>query len=72
MFDIIEVFTSSLRKPLRCIVQQTRDADSAQVAADKLWQENKATAHAESTYIVYDRSTQQEIYRIPEALAETS
>lgn len=72
MFDIIEVFTSSLRKPLRCIVQQTRDADSAQVAADKLWQENKTTAHAESTYIVYDRSTQQEIYRIPEALAETS
>jgi len=65
LYDIIEVFTSSLRKPLRCIVHQTNDISSAQTQADRLWKENSISEHKGSTFVVYDRSTSQEIYRVP-------
>jgi hypothetical protein len=71
MYDVIECFSSMpTRRLLRLIVEQSPSADSACLRAEALWRESNAANEA-STFVVVDRSTTREVYRIPEAAAET-
>ena len=68
MYDVIECFmSSSPSRQTKLIVFQTRDMDTAQTQADQLFRTSAETrAAAASTFIVVDRSTARELYRVPE------
>jgi hypothetical protein len=71
MYDVIECFSSpSPRKLMRLIVGQTPTAGEACVRADELWKESTAL-HEASTFVVVDRTTAREVYRIPEPISQT-
>lgn len=83
MFDVIECFQSaSPTKQTRLIVFQTPDISLAQSQADRLWHGSSTgvpdTANSRvprtgtSTFVVVDRSTAQELYRVPSAAVSTT
>lgn len=77
MYDVIECFQSaSPTKQTRLIVFQTPDAGLAQSRADQLWAgvtdghpdpnaNTRITRAGGSTFVVVDRSTAVELYRVP-------
>ena len=77
MFDVIECFQSaSPTKQTRLIVFQTPSIDLAKSHADQLWRGNpdgevvpaansRLARGGASTYVVVDRSTAVEHYRVP-------
>jgi hypothetical protein len=65
MYDVIECFQSTVpRRQTRIIVFQTPNAVDAQTQADQLWKTSNSEGHV-STFVVVDRSTTRELYRVP-------
>lgn len=78
MFDVIECFQSnSPARQTRIIILQTTDIAEARLQADKLWEGRGVKSVEEGTpriprtgvssFIVVDRSSSQELYRVPES-----
>jgi len=66
MYDVIECYAlASPRRQVRQIVGQNPKADEACVYADNLSKESTGLAGAPSTFVVVDRTTAREIYRVP-------
>ena len=79
MYDVIECFQAATpnKQQTRQIVFQTPNKVTAQSQADRLWQESTEPApdvakprvarSGASTFVVVDRSTAAELYRVPAA-----